>query len=99
MEPRRIPWFQSLNSTTLHAMTPPTDLKPINPPDRLLAGPGPSNVEPRVLEAMQKPMLSHLDPDLHDILLELVDFQRQVYKATDESALVFPHQATGSSGM
>ena len=78
-------------------MTPTTDLTPINPPERLLAGPGPSNVEPGVLQAMQKPMLGHLDPDLHDILLELVDFQRQVYKA--DGGLVFPHQATGSSGM
>ena len=78
-------------------MTPPTDLPSLNPPERLLAGPGPSNVEPRVLAAMQKPMLSHLDPDLHDILLEVVDFQRQVYKA--QGGLVFPHQATGSSGM
>jgi alanine-glyoxylate transaminase/serine-glyoxylate transaminase/serine-pyruvate transaminase len=73
------------------------ELPSLNPPERLLAGPGPSNVEPRVLEAMQKPMLSHLDPDLHDILLEVVDFQRQVYKA--KGGLVFPHQATGSSGM
>jgi alanine-glyoxylate transaminase/serine-glyoxylate transaminase/serine-pyruvate transaminase len=80
-------------------MTPRSDLPTLNPGERLLAGPGPSNVEPRVLEAMRKPMLSHLDPDMHDILLEVVDFQRQVYKATDESALVFPHQATGSSGM
>src|SRR4051794_31088284 len=78
-------------------MTPPTNLPALNPAQRLLAGPGPSNVEPRVLEAMQKPMLSHLDPDLHDILLEVVDFQRQVYKA--KGGLVFPHQATGSSGM
>jgi alanine-glyoxylate transaminase/serine-glyoxylate transaminase/serine-pyruvate transaminase len=50
-----------------------------------------------VLAAMQKPMLSHLDPDLHDILLEVVELQRQVYKA--KGGLVFPHQATGSSGM
>jgi alanine-glyoxylate transaminase / serine-glyoxylate transaminase / serine-pyruvate transaminase len=78
-------------------MTPPTDLPPLNPPQRLLAGPGPSNVEPRVLAAMQKPMLSHLDPDMHDIMLEVVDYQRQVYKA--KGGLVFPHQATGSSGM
>jgi alanine-glyoxylate transaminase / serine-glyoxylate transaminase / serine-pyruvate transaminase len=78
-------------------MTPSTDLPRLDPPQRLLAGPGPSNVEPSVLAAMQKPMLGHLDPDLHDILLELVDFQRQVYNA--RGGLVFPHQATGSSGM
>jgi alanine-glyoxylate transaminase / serine-glyoxylate transaminase / serine-pyruvate transaminase len=78
-------------------MSPTTDLPRLDPPQRLLAGPGPSNVEPAVLQAMQKPMLGHLDPDLHQILTELVGFQRQVYNA--ESGLVFPHQATGSSGM
>src|SRR4051812_44980814 len=76
-------------------MTP--TLPSLDPPKRLLAGPGPSNVEPNVLAAMQKPMLGHLDPDLHDILDELVGFQRQVYNA--KGGLVFPHQATGSSGM
>src|SRR3954467_6604879 len=78
-------------------MTPATDLPSLNPPSRLLAGPGPSNVEPNVLAARQKPMLGHLDPDMHEILTELVGFQRQVYNA--KSGLVFPHQATGSSGM
>ena len=38
-----------------------------DPPERLLCGPGPSNVSPAVLAAMQRPMLGHLDPDLHDI--------------------------------
>src|SRR3954466_6006050 len=98
MEPSCIPWFRSRFSTTLRAMTPPTNLPSLNPPERLLAGPGPSNVEPRVLAAMQKPMLSHLDPDTSSILLEVVDYQRQVYKAPN-AALVFPHQARGSSGM
>jgi alanine-glyoxylate transaminase/serine-glyoxylate transaminase/serine-pyruvate transaminase len=78
-------------------MTPASDLPRLDPPQRLLAGPGPSNVEPAVLAAMQKPMLGHLDPDLHEILTELIGFQRQVYKA--KGGLVFPHQATGSSGM
>ena len=59
-------------------MTPASDLPRLDPPQRLLAGPGPSNVEPAVLAAMQKPMLGHLDPDLHEILTELIDFQRQV---------------------
>jgi alanine-glyoxylate transaminase/serine-glyoxylate transaminase/serine-pyruvate transaminase len=76
-------------------MTP--ERAPINPPDRLLCGPGPSNVEPAVLAAMQKPMLGHLDPDLHEILNEVVDLLRVVYKAPD--GLVIPLQATGTSGM
>jgi aspartate aminotransferase-like enzyme len=77
------------------AMTP--ERAPINPPDRLLCGPGPSNVEPAVLAAMQKPMLGHLDPDMHEILHEVVDLLRVVYKAPD--GLVIPLQATGTSGM
>ena len=71
--------------------------KPLSPPERLLCGPGPSNVAPAVAEAMRKPMLGHLDPDFHDILLELVEMQRLVYRAPE--GLVIPLQSTGTSGM
>ena len=50
-----------------------SELPPISPSERLLCGPGPSNVDPAALEAMQKPMLGHLDPELHEILLDVVD--------------------------
>jgi alanine-glyoxylate transaminase/serine-glyoxylate transaminase/serine-pyruvate transaminase len=70
---------------------------PINPAERLLCGPGPSNVSPSVLAAMQRPMLGHLDPDLHDLLLEIVDLLRANYQARE--GLVLPLQATGTSGM
>ena len=53
------------------------ELPTLDPPERLLCGPGPSNVEPSVLEAMRKPMLGHLDPDLSDILLDVVDMLRR----------------------
>jgi alanine-glyoxylate transaminase/serine-glyoxylate transaminase/serine-pyruvate transaminase len=46
---------------------------------------------------MQQPMLGHLDPDLHDILLEVVALLRTVYGAG--GGLVLPLQATGTSGM
>ena len=42
-------------------------------------------------------MLGHLDPELHEILLDLVDMLRTVYRA--EGGLVLPLQATGTSGM
>jgi alanine-glyoxylate transaminase/serine-glyoxylate transaminase/serine-pyruvate transaminase len=67
------------------------------PPDRLLCGPGPTNVDSAALAAMQKPMLGHLDPDLQNILLELVAMLRQVYRAPE--GVVFPLQSTGTSGM
>jgi alanine-glyoxylate transaminase / serine-glyoxylate transaminase / serine-pyruvate transaminase len=47
---------------------------------------------------MQLPMLGHLDPDFHDLILEVVALQRHAYRAS-EAALVLPLQATGSSGM
>ena len=73
------------------------NLEPFDPPERLLCGPGPTNVAPSVLAAMRKPMLGHLDPTLHDLLLEIIDLLRAVYRAPE--GLVLPLQATGSSGM
>jgi alanine-glyoxylate transaminase/serine-glyoxylate transaminase/serine-pyruvate transaminase len=75
-----------------------TDIpSPANPPERLLCGPGPCNVSPAALAAMQKPLLGHMDPDFADILLEVVALQRLAYQA--ERGLVLPLQATGTSGM
>jgi alanine-glyoxylate transaminase / serine-glyoxylate transaminase / serine-pyruvate transaminase len=76
--------------TTLTAAPLATEL-------RLLCGPGPTNVDPAVLEAMQAPMLGHLDPDFHDVLLEVVALLREVYRAP--YGVVLAIQATGTSGM
>jgi alanine-glyoxylate transaminase/serine-glyoxylate transaminase/serine-pyruvate transaminase len=70
----------------------------LDPPARLLCGPGPTNPDPRVLEAMQRPILGHLDPAMHGILLEVVETLRQVWRAPDE-ALVLPLSSTGTSAM
>ncbi|HEY2318391.1 MAG TPA: hypothetical protein VGH67_08845, partial [Solirubrobacteraceae bacterium] len=69
----------------------------LDPPERLLCGPGPSNPSPDVLAAMRQPMLGHLDPDLHEILNQVVELLRGTYRAC--AGLVLPLQATGSSGM
>lgn len=74
-----------------------TDIAPLNPGTRLLCGPGPANVADSVLAAMQKPMLGHLDPELHDILLEEVELLKQVYRRSD--GLTIPLSATGTAGM
>ena len=73
------------------------DLPQLRPPERLLCGPGPTNVDPAVLAAMQKPMLGHLDPDLHEILLDVVAMLRRVYRMPD--GLVLPLHCTGTAGM
>jgi alanine-glyoxylate transaminase/serine-glyoxylate transaminase/serine-pyruvate transaminase len=73
------------------------ELPQLRPPERLLCGPGPTNVDPAVLDAMRRPMLGHLDPDLHEILLDVVDLLRRVYRMPD--GLVLPLHCTGTAGM
>lgn len=70
---------------------------PLSPPARLLCGPGPANVAASVLEAMRKPMLGHVDPDMQDILLEVVELLRTVYRRSD--GVVLALSATGTAGM
>ena len=70
---------------------------PLAPSDRLLCGPGPTNVDRAALAAMQRPMLGHLDPELQEILLEVVRMLRLVYR--NPEGLVLPLQATGTTGM
>jgi alanine-glyoxylate transaminase / serine-glyoxylate transaminase / serine-pyruvate transaminase len=73
------------------------EISSLHPPERLLCGPGPTNVDPAVLEAMQRPMLGHLDPVLHEILLEVVSMLRQAWRMPDGLAL--PLHCTGTAGM
>jgi alanine-glyoxylate transaminase/serine-glyoxylate transaminase/serine-pyruvate transaminase len=69
----------------------------LDPGDRLLCGPGPSNVHPQVLEAMSRPMNGHLDPDFWDLLLVLVDGLKALWRRPDGLSLCF--SASGTSGM
>lgn len=78
-------------------MLPPALPAALEPPDRLLCGPGPTNVDPRVLRAMQRPMIGHLDPLLHERLLEVVDMLRLAWRTS--ASTVLPLSATGTSGM
>lgn len=83
---------------TTRQITPALPLRSLDPPVRLLCGPGPTNPDPRVLEAMRRPMLGHLDPDMYDILLEVVELLRATWRAA-EDALVLPLSSTGTSAM
>ncbi len=66
-------------------------------PDRLLLGPGPSNPYPEVMEAFQRPVLGHLDPDFLLVLDEIADRLRAVFRT--DNALTLPISGTGSAGM
>jgi len=70
----------------------------MSPGDRLLCGPGPSNVHPKVLEAMQLPMNGHLDPDFWDILVDLVNGMRAAWRRP-EGGLTIALSSSGTSAM
>jgi alanine-glyoxylate transaminase / serine-glyoxylate transaminase / serine-pyruvate transaminase len=73
-------------------------LPELNPGDRLLTGPGPSNVHPKVLEAMRLPMNGHLDPDFWDILVDLVAGLRALWRRGDQG-LTISLSSSGTSAM
>lgn len=73
-------------------------IPPLDPGERLLCGPGPSNVHPDVLEAMRLPMNGHLDPDFWDILLRLVDGLRALWRRGDQG-LTISLSSSGNSAM
>ena len=69
----------------------------IFPRHRLLMGPGPSNVHPRVLHAMARPTVGHLDPIFGAIMEEIKDMLRVAFRT--ENALTIPLSSPGSVGM
>jgi alanine-glyoxylate transaminase/serine-glyoxylate transaminase/serine-pyruvate transaminase len=68
-----------------------------HPPARILMGPGPSNVDPRVLLAMAKPMVGHLDPEFIKIMNSLQDLMRYIFGTKNGQTI--PISGTGSAGM
>lgn len=60
-------------------------------------GPGPSNVDPRVLRAMSSPVIGHLDPVFLGIMDETMGWLRQVFQTTNHHTV--PISATGSAGI
>jgi alanine-glyoxylate transaminase/serine-glyoxylate transaminase/serine-pyruvate transaminase len=64
---------------------------------RILMGPGPSDVDPRVLRAMATPLVGHLDPEFLEIMNESMDMLRRLFQTNN--MLTIPVSATGSAGM
>jgi alanine-glyoxylate transaminase/serine-glyoxylate transaminase/serine-pyruvate transaminase len=69
----------------------------LNPSPRLLLGPGPSSVHPRVLRAMATPLLGYLDPEFLELLDETQDLLRHTFQTGNE--LTLPVSGTGMAGM
>ena len=72
-------------------------LEPIATPHRLLLGPGPSNADPRVLEAIARPPLSHLDPLYLELMNEVQEMLRYVWQT--DNRITIPVSGTGSAAM
>jgi alanine-glyoxylate transaminase/serine-glyoxylate transaminase/serine-pyruvate transaminase len=75
----------------------PGPVEELNPPQRTLLGPGPSDVDPRVLRAMSAPILGYLDPEFIKIMDGVAEMLREVFGTAD--AFTLPVSGTGSAGM
>ena len=72
-------------------------VKSFHPPQRVLMGPGPSDVSPRVLEAMSRPTIGHLDPVFVSFMDEMKVLLKYAFQTENE--LTMPVSAPGSAGM
>lgn len=69
----------------------------LNPPQRILLGPGPSNVHPRVYSALATPIVGHLDPEFLKIMDRVQEQLRVVFET--QNSFTIAVSGTGSAGM
>ena len=69
----------------------------ICPPQRVLMGPGPSDIHPSVLAAMAAPTVGHLDPYFLKVMDEVQSMLREVFQTTNHMTMAI--SGTGSAGM
>src|SRR6516165_8993284 len=79
------------------AVPQPTLPGPLHLSKRVLMGPGPSDVHPRVLKALATPLVGHLDPEFATLMDETQDLLRYVFQT--ENRLTLAISGTGSAGM
>src|SRR6202162_5475352 len=76
---------------------PTKKMTSFHPPKRTLMGPGPSEINPRVLAAMSLPAIGYLDPIFVEMMEELKTLLRYAYQT--DNPLTFPVSGPGSVGM
>src|SRR5262245_23991471 len=69
----------------------------LQPPVRILLGPGPSEIHPRVLEALAKPTVGHLDPYYLELMNGMQQMLRELFRTKNELTMAI--SGTGSAGM
>ncbi len=72
-------------------------MQSFQPPRRVLMGPGPSDVSPRVLAALARPTIGHLDPKFQDLMEEIKSALSRLFNAPDYACVPLP--APGTAGM
>jgi alanine-glyoxylate transaminase/serine-glyoxylate transaminase/serine-pyruvate transaminase len=75
----------------------PPKIASFQPPRRTLMGPGPSDVPQRILDAMARPTIGHLDPAFTDMMEQTKTLLRYAFQT--ENKLTFPVSGPGSVGM
>lgn len=79
------------------AEIPRTSYSSFKPPVRILMGPGPSDVNPRILKALAGPTIGHLDPEFVRMMDEVKAMTQYAFQTTNELTMVV--SAPGSAGM
>jgi alanine-glyoxylate transaminase/serine-glyoxylate transaminase/serine-pyruvate transaminase len=72
-------------------------MQSFQPPRRILMGPGPSDVPPRVLQALARPTIGHLDPAFQGLMEETKAALQRLFNAPDHACVPLP--APGTAGM
>jgi len=84
-------------SDTMNPFAPVKRIQSFHPPQRTLMGPGPSEINPRVMAAMSLPAIGYLDPIFVEMMEELKGLLRYTYQT--KNPLTFPVSGPGSVGM
>lgn len=84
-------------SDAMSDFAPARRIHSFHPPQRTLMGPGPSEINPRVMAAMSLPAIGYLDPVFVEMMEELKSLLRYAYQT--KNALTFPVSGPGSVGM
>ncbi|MFN3520791.1 MAG: pyridoxal-phosphate-dependent aminotransferase family protein [Phenylobacterium sp.] len=72
-------------------------MQSFQPPRRILMGPGPSDVSPRVLSALARPTIGHLDPEFQALMEDIKAGLARLMNAPDHACVPLP--APGTAGM
>ena len=89
--------FIPTGSENMNPFAPAKRIQSFHPPQRILMGPGPTEIHPRVLTTMSQPAIGYLDPVFVEMMEELKSLLRYAYQT--KNALTFPVSGPGSVGM